>query len=73
MTHTNRFDGFSPDAVRFLSDLKNNNNKPWFLARKKDYETSLLNPMKSLSSESGKTMLVVDPKLEVQPIFPSSL
>ena len=40
------FNCFSPEALRFLSDLKSNNTKDWFAANKATYETHL--------KESGK-------------------
>lgn len=36
--------GFSKDAVQFLKDLKANNNRKWFNANKKIYETEIKKP-----------------------------
>ena len=36
---------FTPDALKFLADLKKNNNKPWFDANKSRYEKSLRDPL----------------------------
>ncbi|MGI9491073.1 MAG: DUF2461 domain-containing protein [Geminicoccaceae bacterium] len=42
-----KFSGFSKDAVRFLKDLKANNNREWFNANKKIYETEIKKPAKA--------------------------
>ena len=47
----NMFQGFSGQTVDFLWGLRFNNNKPWFLAHKAEYETHLLTPMRLLSAE----------------------
>ena len=35
------FDSLVPDARLFLSDLKQNNNRDWFLAHKTEYDARL--------------------------------
>jgi uncharacterized protein (TIGR02453 family) len=40
-----RFTGFRPEAVDFLADLAQNNDRAWFQARKTDYERLLKEPM----------------------------
>jgi len=40
------FECFSPDALRFLGDLKANNTKDWFAANKSTYEAHLKVPGK---------------------------
>ena len=42
------FKGFSRDAIQFLVELRENNNRPWFQARKADYERLLKEPMEEL-------------------------
>jgi uncharacterized protein (DUF2461 family) len=32
------FEGFTPDAVRFLLELRANNDRSWFQPRKAEYE-----------------------------------
>lgn len=43
------FDSFSPEALRFLSDLKANNTKEWFAANKATYERHLKEPGKQFA------------------------
>jgi uncharacterized protein (TIGR02453 family) len=42
------FAGFSPDAIQFLAELAQNNNRDWFQPRKADYERLLKRPMEDL-------------------------
>jgi uncharacterized protein (DUF2461 family) len=38
------FAGFTPDAIQFLTDLAENNDRAWFAPRKADYERLLKDP-----------------------------
>ena len=62
------FQGFSPKTLHFLKSLERNNKKEWFEAHRKDYETWLLNPFKSLTTDLGGFMLLIDPMLEIKPV-----
>ena len=42
------FAGFTPEAIQFLADLAQNNDRAWFQPRKADYERLLRNPMAAL-------------------------
>src|SRR5215203_3010316 len=42
------FAGFSPDAIQFLADLADNNDRAWFQPRKADFERLLKDPMEAL-------------------------
>jgi uncharacterized protein (TIGR02453 family) len=42
------FVGFQPDALTFLADLAEHNDRAWFQPRKADYERLLKEPMESL-------------------------
>jgi len=43
-----RFAGFSRDAIQFMRDLADNNDRAWFQPRKADYERLLKEPMEQL-------------------------
>lgn len=43
-----KFAGFSRDAIQFLVELRENNNRDWFQPRKADYERLLKQPMEEL-------------------------
>ncbi len=55
------FKGFSPDAVQFLKDIRDNNNKTWFEANKQRYQESLVKPFQYLVSDLSGFMLTIDP------------
>src|SRR5664280_3290307 len=42
------FAGFTPDAIQFLTDLAQNNDRAWFQPRKADYERLLKEPLEAL-------------------------
>ena len=41
----NRFEGFNRRLVRFLAELKRNNNRPWFQRNKERYEAEVREPV----------------------------
>lgn len=43
------FPGFSAQALKFLRDLKKNNDRAWFAPRKELYERECLEPLRALS------------------------
>jgi len=48
MTTTQIFTGFRPEAIQFLADLADNNERSWFQPRKGDYERLLKTPLEEL-------------------------
>ena len=51
------FDHFSPDALRFLVDLKANNTKEWFAANKKTYESEVKEPGRQFADAMALALL----------------
>jgi len=47
-TSTATFEGFRPEAVEFLADLAQNNDRAWFQPRKAEYERLLKEPLERL-------------------------
>ena len=45
------FEGFSPETVDFLWGIRMNNRRDWFLEHKKEYVSTLYEPMKALGKE----------------------
>ena len=45
---TETFAGFRPEAIQFLADLTENNDRAWFQPRKADYERLLKQPLEAL-------------------------
>lgn len=62
-----QFQGFSPQAFRFLKDIRIHNNKAWFEAHRRDYEQYLLQPLRDLVTDLGDFMLGIDLSFEVAP------
>ena len=42
------FEGFSPDAIQFLADLAQNNERAWFQPRKAEFERLLKEPLAAM-------------------------
>lgn len=59
------FEGFTPEAVDFLWNLRFNNNKEWFNAHKPEFQTLLQNPFKSLANEVWEAMRERYPELNL--------
>lgn len=64
---TARFAVFTPDAIAFLADLAENNERSWFNPRKADYERLLKQPLEALCAALGERFaargipLIADP------------
>jgi uncharacterized protein (TIGR02453 family) len=55
-TSSGRFSGFSPAALKFLSDLAKHNDRNWFNPRKQFYETELFEPLGDLIADATAAM-----------------
>jgi uncharacterized protein (TIGR02453 family) len=62
-----KFYGFSRKTLKFLRDLKANNNKSWFEAHRADYEEFVLGHLCDLVMDLGDFMLDIDPRFEITP------
>jgi uncharacterized protein (TIGR02453 family) len=75
VTDTAAFAGFRPEAIDFLADLAQNNERAWFQPRKDDYERLLKAPMEALVAaladrfETRSIPLEADPKRSVSRIY----
>jgi uncharacterized protein (TIGR02453 family) len=47
------FPGFSPDAIQFLADLAENNDRAWFQPRKAEFERLLKTPLEEFIAALG--------------------
>ncbi|MDD4801289.1 MAG: DUF2461 family protein, partial [Proteiniphilum sp.] len=54
------FTGFTPEAISFLRELKENNDREWFNERKQIYQDSLLQPFRSLAVMLSPAMHNID-------------
>lgn len=62
-----RFEGFPPEALRFLRSLKRNNRREWFQPRKEQYETHVKGPMLALIAELNHDLLKFAPEYVTEP------
>ncbi|HEY6325734.1 MAG TPA: DUF2461 domain-containing protein [Candidatus Cybelea sp.] len=51
-----KFTGFSPQALKFLRDLKKNNDRAWFAPRKELYERECLAPLRALTVDLASAL-----------------
>ena len=61
------FPGFSPDAVDFLVELAQNNDRSWFQPRKAEYERLLREPMEALVADLAERLAARDVPLRADP------
>ncbi len=61
------FQGFSSRSLKFLRELRKNNNKTWFEKHRNDYEEYVLEPLRNLVTDLGEFMLDIDPRFEITP------
>jgi uncharacterized protein (TIGR02453 family) len=72
---TRRFTGFRPEAIDFLADLAQNNDRGWFQPRKGDYERLLKEPMEDFVAALAESFtarglpLQADPKTSIFRIY----
>ena len=61
------FDGFEPDAFRFLQELKENNNEAFYRENRERYERVLRLPLRALCEECAPVVRLIDPDLDTRP------
>jgi uncharacterized protein (TIGR02453 family) len=72
---TRRFTGFRPEAIDFLAELAQNNDRSWFQPRKGDYERLLKEPMEAFVAAIAEAFaahavpLQADPKTSIFRIY----
>lgn len=63
MPETTTFTGYFPETFQFFSDLKENNNKTWFEAHKKEYQRVVIEPTKLFVREMGQRLESIAPSI----------
>ena len=61
------FPGFPPQARQFLRELRANNNRDWFQARKPDYEEFVRDPLRELALEVSMAIAEHSPGHDIDP------
>jgi hypothetical protein len=51
MAPVSAFRGFSPEAIQFLHELEDNNNRDWFKANRARYDEHLVTPATALGED----------------------
>jgi len=64
----NKFNGFAPESLSFLHDLRENNSKAWFEAHRSDYEQHLLVPLRALTAALTPLMFSIDADFVSAPV-----
>ncbi|WP_434111361.1 TIGR02453 family protein [Methylocaldum sp. GT1TLB] len=63
----NRFVGFPEDLFRFLEELSMNNNREWFTANKRRYQTSVVAPVSDFIQAMGERLNRISPHFTADP------
>jgi uncharacterized protein (TIGR02453 family) len=61
------FDGFPKEGIRFLRQLKRNNNREWFAKHKPEFEDFVRFPMQSFIASLQSPMASMAPEIDVNP------
>ena len=61
---TTHFPGFPAEAIQFLADLANNNNRDWFEAHKKDFKRVLMEPAQAFILALGQGLQAIAPNIQ---------
>jgi uncharacterized protein (TIGR02453 family) len=64
MKQTKKFSGFSSETFKFLSDLAENNYKPWFDEHRLIYEEEVLQPIRALAVALTPAMYSIDSQMD---------
>jgi len=67
------FKGFPKEAVEFYAELKNNNNKPWFDGRKKDFDEYVMAPARDFVHAMGLRLKELSPGVIADPRINKSI
>ena len=61
------FDGFPPDALRFLGELAEHNDRAWFEAHRAEYDALLLEPARDLVEAMAPELATLRDDLHADP------
>ena len=61
------FEGFSEDALRFLSEMRANNSEAFYRENKERYQRVLQAPLRMLCEEAAPVVSMIDPGLDTRP------
>ena len=61
------FDGFPKEGIKFLEQLRKNNNRDWFNANKQRYEEFVKLPMQSFITSIRQPLAKIAPEISADP------
>lgn len=61
------FEGFSQDAIDFLTDIRFHNNQAFYEANRERYEQKVKAPLRELCDEMASVVQLIDPRLDTRP------
>lgn len=67
--NVSKFEGFSPESLTFLNDVRVNNSKEWFESHRNDYNKYLLKTFQNLVIDLSEEMLSIDDLIDVAPVI----
>lgn len=67
------FHGFTEKGLKFLAEVKNNNTKEWFEARRSTYDQEILEPSRAFVVEMGEHLQALVPTINADPRINGSL
>jgi len=73
VANAEEFQGFTPQTVKFFSDLKKHNGKSWFQERKALYDSEVLAPSRDLVTAMGGRLQKIAPLVNADPRVNKSL
>lgn len=62
-----KFQGFSPEALKFLRDLKKHNNRDWFEAHRETYLDAVKKPLEELTTLVSAELTRFAPRYATEP------
>ena len=62
-----RFNGFNPQFFRFFKDIKQNNNREWFLANKQRYDSDVIMPILDFIEAMAEPLEKISPNFLAVP------
>lgn len=73
MASTKTFSGFPREAIRFLNDLRVNNNRPWFDKNRAIYDACIVSPALAFAPALAAELAVFAPSVIAEPRVGGSL
>jgi uncharacterized protein (TIGR02453 family) len=67
------FEGFAPEALAFLGEIAQRQDRAWFAENRATYDRLLLEPERAFVAEAGARLQALDPRVQAVPQVNASL